>query len=137
VSHAWPAGGHVFENPAENLLERISSFQKNIGENAAHKMMVNLTPVVNFINVKCTNFSHESRFGSFYYLHVTRKMLRKWRSYKKFTHLTLMKLTPGRTWFWAYDIHPARRKKFLKTNGKQNKMTLIDTEFLLPPTGKK
>ncbi len=67
----------MFENPAENLLERISSFQKNIGENASHKMMVNLTPVVNFINVKCTKFLHERRFGSFYYLHVTRKMLRK------------------------------------------------------------
>ncbi len=56
----------MFENPAENLLERISSFQKNIGENAAHKMMVNLTPVVNFINVLCVNFLYERRFSSFY-----------------------------------------------------------------------
>jgi len=28
---------------------------------------------VNFINVKCTNFSYKRCFGSFYYVHVTRK----------------------------------------------------------------
>ncbi len=48
---------------------------------------------VNFINIKRTNFSYECRFGSFYYLHVTRKKLQKQSSYEKFTHLTLMKLT--------------------------------------------
>jgi len=34
-------------------------------------MLVKLTPGVNFINVKRTNFSYEHRFGSFYYVHVT------------------------------------------------------------------
>jgi len=42
------------------------------------------TPGVNFINVKCTNFSYEHYFGSFYYVQVTRKKLPKQRSYEKF-----------------------------------------------------
>ncbi len=52
-------------------------------------------PGVNFINIKCTNFSYEHRFGTFYYIHVTRKKLPKQCSNEKFAHLTLMKLTPG------------------------------------------
>jgi len=32
--------------------------------------------VVNFINFKHTNFSYNVRFGSFYYVHVTRKSCR-------------------------------------------------------------
>jgi len=32
-----------------------------------------MNPVVNFINVKCTNFYMNVCFGSFYYVHVTRK----------------------------------------------------------------
>jgi len=39
---------------------------------------------VNFINVKRTNFSYGRGFGSFYYVHVTRKKLPKQRSYEKF-----------------------------------------------------
>jgi len=55
---------------------------------------VNFDPAgVNFINVKHTNFSYERRYGSFYYVHVTREKLPKWRSYEKFVCLTLMKLT--------------------------------------------
>jgi len=33
---------------------------------AAHKMLVKLRPVVNFINVFCTRFLYERRFGSFF-----------------------------------------------------------------------
>jgi len=51
-------------------------------------------PVVNFINIKRTNFSYKLHFGSFYYLHVTRKKLPKQCLYKKFARITLMKLTP-------------------------------------------
>jgi len=57
--------------------------------------MTILTLGVNFINVKRTNFSYEHRFGSFYYVHVTRKKLPIQHSYKKFAHLMLMKLTLG------------------------------------------
>ncbi len=53
-----------------------------------------LRTAVNFINVKRTNFSYERHFGSFYYVYVTEKKLPKLCSYKKFAHLTLMKLTP-------------------------------------------
>ncbi len=49
---------------------------------------------VNFINILCTIFLYECRLGSFFYLHVTREMLQKWRLYKKHAHITLMKLTP-------------------------------------------
>jgi len=50
--------------------------------------------VVNFINVKCSNFLYKHHFGSFYHVHVTRKKLPKWCSYEKFACLTLMKLKP-------------------------------------------
>jgi len=50
---------------------------------------------VNFINIIRANFSYKRRFSSFYYVHVTRKKLLKWRSYKKCAHIKLMKLTPG------------------------------------------
>ncbi len=32
---------------------------------------------VNFINILRTNFSYEHRFGSFFYIHVTRKKVAK------------------------------------------------------------
>jgi len=48
---------------------------------------------VNFINVMRTNFLYERRFGSFFYVYVTREKLLKQRSYEKFARITLMKLT--------------------------------------------
>jgi len=36
-----------------------------------------LRSTVNFINILRTNFSNECRFGSFYYVHVTRKKAAK------------------------------------------------------------
>ncbi len=40
---------------------------------AARKILVKLTPVVNFINVKSANFSYERRFGSFFLVTRTYK----------------------------------------------------------------
>ncbi len=40
-------------------------------------------------------FCAKIRFGSFYYIHVTRKAAETKRSYEKFARLTLMKLTAG------------------------------------------
>jgi len=53
------------------------------------------SPVVNFINVKCANFTYESLFGSFLYLHGTREKLPKRCLYIKSARKTLMKSTPG------------------------------------------
>jgi len=50
--------------------------------------------VVNFINIKLWIFRTNVRFGTFYYVHVTRKKLLKWCSYEKRVHFTLMKLIP-------------------------------------------
>jgi len=50
---------------------------------------------VNFINNICVRFLYKRRFGSLYYVHVTREKLPKQRSYEKFVHITLMKLTAG------------------------------------------
>jgi hypothetical protein len=50
---------------------------------------------VNFINILRTNFLYECCFGSFFYVHVTREKLPKQRSYKKFVHKMMMKLTTG------------------------------------------
>ncbi len=51
--------------------------------------------VVNYINVKCTNFSYKccvlAAFSSYMYKE-------KQRSYKKFVRKMLMKLTPGHLW---------------------------------------
>ncbi len=77
------------------VVESFWCFLESARLKAARRMLMKLTPVVNFINVKFTNFSYERCFGSFFYVQVTRKKLPKWRSYKKFAHLTLMKLTPG------------------------------------------
>jgi len=43
------------------LLSRLGSSRLK----AARKMLVKLTPAVNFINVLCANFSYEYLFGSF------------------------------------------------------------------------
>ncbi len=48
------------------------------GHNPSHTLCMmrlykSVTILVNFINVKCTNFSYKSHFGSFFYVHVTRK----------------------------------------------------------------
>jgi hypothetical protein len=52
--------------------------------------------VVNFINILPKNSSYERLFGSFFHLNVTREKLpKKGRSYEKFAHQMLMKLTPG------------------------------------------
>ncbi len=89
---------------AQNVLDSFSLLyllyflifcQKNIDKKAACKMLVKLTTVVNFINVKCINFLYKHRFGSFFYIHTTRKKRPKWRSYEKRVRLTLMKLTTG------------------------------------------
>jgi len=45
------------------------------------KLLMKLTPVVNFINILHTNFSYEHCFSSFFY--VTREKLLKPGSYKK------------------------------------------------------
>ncbi len=58
-------------------------------------MLVKLTPVINFINILRKNFSYERCFGSFFYVHVTRKKLPKQHTYKKFVNKLLMKLTKG------------------------------------------
>jgi len=52
---------------------------------------------VNFTNIIRTNFLYKRRFGSFYYVLVTRKKLLKQCLYEKFAHITLMKLTTGVT----------------------------------------
>ncbi len=46
-------------------------------------MLEKWTTGVNIINIKCTPFSYERCLGSFFYVHVARKKLPKWRSYEK------------------------------------------------------
>jgi len=71
---------------------------------------VKFSPVTYFINVKRTIFLYERHFSSFYYVHVTRKKLPKWRWYKKFARLTLMKLTPG----FTFRLWYLERQKLMK-----------------------
>jgi len=62
-------------------------------------------PGVNSINILCTKFSYERRFGSFFYVHVTREKLPKQCSYKKFVRKMLMKLTTA-----GYKIEVERER---------------------------
>jgi hypothetical protein len=79
------------------------------------KMLMKLTPVVNFNNIKRTNFLYKRRFSSFYYVHVTRKKLPKWRSYKKFVRFYVDEID---TWkFWRiYSMIPVVSCNGVKVN---------------------
>ncbi len=55
--------------------------------------MEDLSSGVNFFNILRTNFLYEHRFGSFFYVHVTREKLPKPFSYEKRSGIMLMKLT--------------------------------------------
>jgi hypothetical protein len=57
------------------------------------KRIIGYNVCVNFINILHAIFLYERRFGSFFYVHVTREKLPKLRSYEKFARKTLMKLT--------------------------------------------
>jgi len=54
----------------------------------AKNLIVKLTPVVNFINIKRANFLYE-------FIYIAKTKLEKGRSYEKFVRKMLMKLTPG------------------------------------------
>ena len=53
------------------------------------------TAGLNFINIIFARFLYERCFGSFFYVHVTRKSCQNRRSNEKHLRITLMKLTPG------------------------------------------
>jgi len=64
----------------------IIFWHKNIGTKGARKILMKLTPAVNFINIKRTSFSYERHFGSFFlrmYVRMYIKKLPKQNSYKK------------------------------------------------------
>ncbi len=74
------------------------------------------TPVVNFINMLRTIFSYEHCFSSFFYVHVTK---RKRRSYKKFAHKMLMKLTTTKPTLSEFSFFKLQKQlDSLKTNSK-------------------
>ncbi len=72
------------------------SLDRKTGVNEFYKDggFVTSGPGVNFINILCMNFSYERCCGSFFYVHVSREKLPQQRSYEKFVHKMLMKLTP-------------------------------------------
>jgi len=49
---------------------------------------------------------------SFFYVHVTREKLPKWDSYKKRTHIMLMKLTPTLLYSFLSYIDANRQRKY-------------------------
>jgi len=60
-----------------------------------HDHRIAIRQGVNFINILHTNCAYRRHFSSFYNVHVTREKLQKQRSYEKFIHKMLMKLTQG------------------------------------------
>jgi len=82
-----------------------------------HKMLMKLTPVVNFINIFCAHFSYESPFKA-------KTLLEKRLSYEKHMHKTLIKLTPGRClsrWF--------QRRKRSASKNRRRKSWLGESTF--------
>ncbi len=55
--------------------KKISNYLKCsiLFQQFTNNIEIKVLPVVNFINTKRTNFLYELHFGSFYYVHVTRK----------------------------------------------------------------
>jgi len=74
---------------AKKTQSQTVSKENTLIQKAAHKMLVKLTPAVNFINVKRANFLFKSSFKG---QNVSRK---KDVRTKKCVRLMLMKLTPG------------------------------------------
>jgi len=79
------------------ILIRAASFSRGCCFDSLRSLFLLLlffpsSPLVNFINVKCTNFLYKHRvlaaFSSYMYEE-------KWRSYEKFVREMLMKLTPS------------------------------------------
>jgi len=63
---------------------------------AARKTLMKSTPgVLIFINILRTNFSYECHFGSFFYVHVTRKAAETTFIQKTRAKKSLTKVTPG------------------------------------------
>ncbi len=64
-------------------------WHKNIGKNCMHKLLMNLNPVVNFINVLFASFSCESVLAICFYLHFgfDTKILAKKHFSMKNTHV--------------------------------------------------
>jgi hypothetical protein len=77
------------------ITVRIFTFwSQNIGAKCECKMLMKLTPGVNFINIIRANFSYECLFGSFLRTYVRRKKLpNRQCTYEKFVRKMLMKLT--------------------------------------------
>jgi len=86
-----------------NIIQLSNSMPKNP---LAHKGSISSTLIVRI-------FRTNIHFGSFYYVHVTRKKLPKWRSYEKCVRFTLMKLTQAICrmlvkWTqdnWSFQLH--------------------------------
>ncbi len=97
---------------------------------------------VNLISIKRTNFLYKLRFGSFYYVYVTREKLPKRRSYEKFVSLMLMKLTPvnfHRKWnekstICECDITPSDSPFWtqLIRRERDNKISDLDLHIKMP-----
>ncbi len=90
---------------------------------AACRMLMKLTPVVNFINFILANFLYERHFSS-YVLALSKNL------YKIFARLTLMKLTPGEDsydYVFKHDISRGQRTAIGLL--KQNKNIFFDNFF--------
>jgi len=99
---------HIYNLVFVEFRVKVFETYCNIRKNAHIKQF-------NFINVKRTNFLYERGFGSFYYVHVTRKKLPKWRSYRKHECLMLMKLTAGclrSTYFIVWEKSESFKQDF-------------------------
>ena len=69
------------------------------------------SPVVNFINIVCTNFSYDRHFGSFSLVTYTQKKLPKRHLYEKFVRKMLMKLTPASLLLRGQEEHAQPKLK--------------------------
>jgi len=96
-----------------------------VSKSRIEQILTYICPGVNFINILRSNFLYKHCFGSFFYVHVTREKLLKQRSYEKFIHKMLMKLTPQ-----FFDLNADKHGMWAsqkENNWNQGKIKLYNT----------
>ncbi len=88
-------------------------FPHSVHINYGLKMLVKLPSGINFINVKCANFSYECHFSSFFSSYVYVKKAAETTFVQKFIHITLMKLTAALLSF-SFEHFKFPRSEFIQ-----------------------
>ncbi len=109
----------------------MTFWRNNFGAKDACKMLMKITPAVNFINVKHAHFLCKLCFGSFYYVHVTRKKAAKTMFMPKICPCNVdEKLTPLVNFANIFCV-PIVQKMLMKVTPSVTFTNILQTAFAL------